>query len=86
MSDVKEDFAQVLKQCEEYKDNVEAYIILAVTNKRSDDEKLAVGINAISGTREKLCNLILNIDKDLAQEAFFHYVAKKLAKGLFKDD
>lgn len=77
MSDVKEDFAEVLKECEEYKDNVDAYIVLVVTNKRSDDEKSAVGINAMSGTREKLCNLILNIDKDLAREAYFHYVAKK---------
>ena len=86
MSDVKEDFAQVLKQCEEYKDNVEAYIILAVTNKRSDDEKSAVGINAISGTREKLCNLILNIDKDLTREAYAHYIINKFAKDFFKDD
>lgn len=86
MSDVKEDFAEVLKQCEEYKDNVEAFIVLAVTNKRNEDNKSAKGINAMSGTREKLCNLILNIDKDLAQEAYFRYVANKLAKGLFKDD
>lgn len=86
MSEVKEVFAEVLKQCEEYKDNVEAFIVLVVTNKISDDEKSAVGINAMSGTREKLCNLILNIDKDLAREAYFNYVAKKLAKDLSKDD
>lgn len=86
MSDVKEDFAKVLKQCEEYKDDVEAFIVLAVTNKRNEDNKSAIGINAISGSRNMLCNLILNIDKDLAQEAYFNYIANKLAKDLFKDD
>lgn len=86
MSDVKEDFAEVLKECEEYKDNVDAFIVLAVTNKINEDGKTAVGINAYSGERVKLCNLILNIDKELAKEAYLNYMARKLAKEVFKDE
>lgn len=84
MSDVKEDFAKTLKECEECKDNVEAYIVLVVTDKDTEDGKY--GINSMSGSRFNLCNLYLNINKEIAKEAYFMGALTKIAEGLFKDD
>ena len=78
MSEVKEAFAKTLKECEECKDNVEAYIVLVVTDKDTEDGKY--GINSMSGSRFNLCNLYLNINKEIAEEARFRQLLEKLAE------
>ena len=86
MSDVKESFEKTLQKCEEYKNDVKAYIVLMVTDKKDEDGQSAEGINSMGGKRQDLLNLILNIDKDLAKEAYFMGALTKIAKDLFKDD
>lgn len=65
---------------------MEAYIVLMVTDKEDEDGQSAEGINSMGGKRQDLLNLILNIDKDLAKEAYFMGALTKIAKDLFKDD
>lgn len=69
-------FENVIKECNEIKDEVKAFIVLAVTDKETKEGHNR-GIHAVAGNTFDLMNLIANIKDGLVESAV---LLKKLSK------
>lgn len=73
---INENFEKVIKDCNEIKDEVKAFIVLAVTDKETK-EGHKKGVHAVEGNLLYLMNLIANIKDGLVESAV---LLKKLSK------
>lgn len=65
---INEHFEKTLQQCKEMKDDVKAFVVLAVTDKTSKEGHVK-GVNSLEGDSLTLINLVANLDNDLLKAA-----------------
>ena len=76
---------KAMEKLEGVKENVKAFIVLAVTDEESLDGKANTGINAVCGKCEDVLNLIANLPDELTVSVAMAKTSKVL-KTLLKED
>lgn len=71
---------EAMENLEEIKEDVKAYIILAVTDEENSDGTANTGVHAVCGRCRDLCNLVSNLPEDIL-EGVAMWIMKKGLKG-----
>ena len=67
-----------MEKVEGVKENVKAFIILAVTDEESLDGNANAGVNAVCGKRDDVINLLANLPNELILSTAFGLAGKAL--------
>lgn len=78
--EIKESIEETIDWLNKNKNDVDAYIVLAVKNQDADENDCKEGVNALCGSKSNLLNLIGNINKDLMNDFISIKVKEKFGK------
>lgn len=69
---------EAMEKLEDIKEDVKAFIVLAVTDKESLNGTANTGVNGLCGSGRDLCNLVTNLPEDILEDVAMWMIRKGL--------